>query len=303
MELRQLQYFIEVAKREHVTEASNALHVAQSAISRQISSLEDELGVPLFHREGRNIRLTVLGKIFLHHAEAAIREIEKAQQVMKEYLDPERGTIRLGFPSSLAANTLPTIISAFRKQHPHVGFQLRQGSYKYLIDAVRKAEIDISLIGPVPTSEKDIDGHVLFVERIDALLPMTHPKANQSTIRLSDLQQDSFVLFPTKYILHKIVVEACQMIGFTPKVSFEGEDIDAIKGLVATGLGVTLLPEVTLHENIPRGTKRIPISEPPLKRNVGIITPNNRKLPPSEQIFYQFVIQFFDQIYHSNQFV
>ena len=85
-------------------------------------------------------------------------------------------------------------------------------------------------------------------------------------------------------------------MGFTPDISFEGEDIDAIKGLVAAGLGVTLLPEITLMESIPRTTVKIPISEPELTRTVGIIIPKNRELPPSEKLFHQFLQEFFSNL-------
>lgn len=293
MELRQIQYFIEVAEREHMTDAALSLHVAQSAVSRQIANLEAELGVQLFIREGRNIRITPIGKIFLHHAKEAVRAIANAKQEMEEFLNPEKGTIRVGFPSSLAAHTLPTVISAFRDQYPQIGFQLRQGSYLHLIDAVNKGEIDLALLGPIPTNEKHIDGKILFLEKIVALLPMNHPQAEASSIHLNDLRNDSFVLFPKGFVLRNIVIHACTQVGFSPNISFEGEDIDAIKGLVATGLGVTLLPEVTLTDNVPRGTTKVPIHEPNLTRNVGIVIPKNRKLPPSEQLFYDFVIRFF----------
>ncbi|MXQ54154.1 LysR family transcriptional regulator [Shimazuella alba] len=293
MELRQIQYFIEVAERQHMTEAALALHVAQSAVSKQIANLEAELGVQLFIREGRNIRITPIGKIFLHHAKAAVRAITNAKKEMDEFLDPERGTIRIGFPSSLAAHTLPTVISAFRNQYPHIGFQLRQGSYLHLIDGVNKGDIDLALLGPIPMDQKQIEGKILFLEQIVALVPTTHPLASERSIDLHDLRNDSFVLYPPGFILRDIVIQACTQIGFSPNISFEGEDIDSIKGLVATGLGVTLLPEVTLIDNVPRGTAKIPIRKPNITRNVGIITPKNRKLPPSEQLFYDFVTRFF----------
>jgi LysR family transcriptional activator of glutamate synthase operon len=293
MEFRQLQYFIEVAHREHVTEAAHTLHVAQSAVSRQIANLETELGVQLFIREGRNVKLTAVGKIFLEHAKTAMSEIEKAKQKIEEFLDPERGTIRIGFTSSLAANPLPTVISAFRARYPDIGFQLKQGAYKHLIDSVIRGDIDLAFLGPVPTNEKDVRGHIFFAENIVALLPAKHPLANQQLLRLHQLQNDTFVLFPPGYILRDIVVNACAQVGYKPKVSFEGEDIDAIKGLVAAGLGVTLLPEVTLTDNMPRETVKIHVSEPNVTRTVGIIIPNNRELPPSEKLFYDFLKEFF----------
>lgn len=293
MEFRQLQYFIEVAKREHVTEAAHELHVAQSAVSRQIANLESELGIQLFIREGRNVKLTAVGKILSDHATAALQEIDKAKRKIAEFLDPEHGTIRVGFTSSLAANPLPTVISAFRSRYPDIGFQLKQGAYKQLIDSVARGDIDLAFLGPVPTHEKNVKSHIFFAEKIMALLPAKHPLAKQQTIRLNELQNDTFVLFPPDFILREIAVNACAQVGFQPKISFEGEDIDAIKGLVAAGLGVTLLPEVTLIDNMPRETVRIPLSEPNVTRTVGIIIPNNRELPPSEKLFYDFLKEFF----------
>ena len=301
VELRQIQYFIEVAKLEHVTEASYALHVAQSAVSRQIFKLEAELGVNLFIREGRKVRLTPIGKIFLEHMQQAMQIIEKAKQELAEYLEPERGTVRIGFPSSLATYILPTVISAFREHYPKVNFQLQQGSYRRLIDSVGKGEINLALIGPVPNDEKQIKGETLFVENIVALLPATHPLAGQSSLKLGQLRDDSFVLFPKGFVLREIVVNACANIGFRPQVSFEGDDIDAIKGLVAAGLGVTLLPEITLIDNVPRGTVKLPITDPVVTRSVGVITPVTRELPPTERLFYEFLIRYFSVLNDYNK--
>ncbi|MBY0123038.1 LysR family transcriptional regulator [Bacillus sp. S/N-304-OC-R1] len=296
MELRQIQYFMEVAKREHVTEAADALHVAQSAVSRQIFNLEAELGVDLFIREGRNVRLTPIGKIFLEHMEEAMNVIENARREVDEYLDPEKGTIRVGFPSSLAAYTLPTAISAFSRRHPDVKYQLRQGSYQSLIDGVIKGDIDMALLGPVPKDEKKVLGNILFTEKIVALLPSKHPLADRKSIKLSQLRDDSFVLFPNGYILREITVKACQQQGFQPNVTFEGEDIDAIKGLVSAGLGVTLIPEITLIDSLPRHTVKISVIEPQVTRTVGVIIPTDREMLPTAKLFHEFLNEFFNML-------
>src|SRR3954470_12140841 len=246
MELRQIQYFIEGAKREHVTEAAIHLHIAQSAVSRQIFNLEAELGVDLFIREGRNVKLTPIGRMFLEYMEQAVTILDNAQREIKEYLDPGKGTIRIGFPSSLATYTMPTAISAFRERYPQVKFQLKQGAYYHLIDLVAKGEIDMALLGPVPMKEKKVKGSIFFTENLVALLPSHHPLAGASTLKLNQLRDESFILFPEEFILREIIVNACSQLGFQPNVSFEGEDIDAIKGLVSAGLGVTIIPEITI---------------------------------------------------------
>lgn len=297
MELRQLKYFIEVARVEHFSKAAETLHVAQSALSRQIGLLEKELGVELFEREGRNVKLTLIGKLFADQAKIAIQAIDNATQLISEYLDPEHGTIRIGFPSSIASSTLPTIISAFKKEYPEVRFHLRQGSYKFLTEGIKNREIDLAFIGPVPVSDPDLQTDILFSEHFVALLPETHTLAANSCLSLNQLEQDSFVLFPEGFVLRKIVVNGCHQAGFRPFVPFEGDDLDTIKGLVSAGIGVTLLPETTLFENMPSGTVKVKISHPEVKRTVGVIIPKNRQLSPSEKLFYEFVLHYFRNIY------
>jgi LysR family transcriptional activator of glutamate synthase operon len=296
MEIRQLKYFIEVARLEHFSMAADTLHVAQSALSRQIGLLESELGVQLFEREGRNVKLTPIGKLFADQAKIALKAIDDSTQIINEYLDPERGTIRIGFPSSIASSTLPTIISAFKKEHPEVRFHLRQGSYEFLTEGIKKREIDIAFIGPVPDSEPDVQSKILFSEHFVALLSDTHPLAEERSLSLFQLEKDPFVLFPEGFVLRKMVMDACHQAGFRPVVPFEGEDLDAIKGLVSAGIGVTVLPETTLYENMPNGTVALRINRPEVKRTVGVLIPKNRQLSPSENLFYEFVLEYFRKI-------
>ncbi|WP_077325250.1 LysR family transcriptional regulator [Virgibacillus siamensis] len=293
MELRQLRYFMEVAKREHVSEAAVHLHVAQSAVSRQIANLEGELGVSLFEREGRNVKLTQIGRIFYTHTEIALKAIENAKKQIDEYLDPEQGTIKIGFPTSLSNHLMPSVISAFKAEYPDVRFHLRQGSYNFLIESVKNSDIDVAFLGPVPRNEPEIEGDILFTENILALLPISHPMAERRSLHLSDLKKDEFVSFPKGFVLEEILSEACKQAGFAPHISSEGEDLDAIKGLVAAGIGVTLLPESTFHESTPKMTVKIPIDIPEVKRSVGIIKPKEKSLAPSEKVFYAFAKKFF----------
>lgn len=294
-----MRYFVEVAEREHISEAAEHLHVAQSAVSRQIANLEEELGTPLFERVGRNVKLTPIGKIFLEHTITALKAIDFAVKQVEEYLDPAKGTIKIGFPTSLASYVLPTVISAFKKKYPDVSFHLRQGSYRYLIDAVKNRELNLAFLGPVPQKDESINTMILYSENIHALLPANHPLAKREKIHLDELRKDQFVLFPEGYILNKVAVDACKSAGFVPNITSVGEDMDALKGLVAAGIGVTLLPESSFIDSTPRFTVKMEIENPNIRRTVGIIYPTNRELAPSEQVFIQFVNSFFSRL---NQF-
>ncbi|MCZ8517932.1 MULTISPECIES: LysR substrate-binding domain-containing protein [Paenibacillus] len=296
MEIRQMRYFMEVAMREHVTEAANALHVAQSSVSRQIFNLESELGVDLFIREGRRVKLTPIGRIFLERVKQAMNMINEAEREVKEYLEPEKGTVRIAFPISLAAHVLPTAIYAFRRRYPEANFQMRQALYRDLIDGVIDGEFNLAMIAPVPGEEKKIEQKILFTENIVALLPVHHPLANRSTIQLRELKDVPFVTLREGTVFRKIALNACNELGFVPKIAFEGDDIDALKGLVSAGLGVALMPEVTLVDNVPQSTVKIPIVDPYVTRTIGVIRPTQRKLLPTEQLFYHFLTEFYAQV-------
>src|SRR5690625_4124979 len=184
----------------------------------------------------------MVGKAFLERMEQAMNVIDDAEQIVEEYTDPKRGTIHIGFPSSLATYMLPTAISAFRNEYPHVKFSLNQGSYHYLKEAVVKGDVNIALMAPVPINISKTQGTILFTEDLVALLPKRHPLAKESSLTLNDLRNDSFILFPEGFILREIVDKACLQFGFKSKITFEGDDIDGFKGLVSAGLRINLIP-------------------------------------------------------------
>lgn len=295
MELRQIKYFIEVAKTEHMTEAALNLHVAQSAVSQQIANLEKELNVKLFERSGRNVKLTPVGRIFLEHIETAMLEIDHAVEKVNEFLNPESGVIRIGFPNSLATGTLPTVISSFRQKYPRINLHVEQGSIQYLVRCIVKGSLNLAFVTPVPRNEKEVTGRTFFSEKMVALVPEDHPLTEQTSIRLNQLRNDPFILLRIG-LQSNIILEACQQDGFQPEVAFEGEDIDTIKNLVAAGLGVSLLPETTTSNNIPRGTKKISVLEPMINRTIGVITSKKRELAPSEKLFYEYICHFYDTV-------
>jgi LysR family transcriptional regulator, transcription activator of glutamate synthase operon len=300
MEIRQIRYFMEVATREHVTEAANALHVAQSSVSRQIANLENELGADLFIRESRRVKLTPIGKIFFERMKQAMNVIDDATREVEEYLDPKKGTIRIAYPISLASHTMPTAIHAFRIYYPEAKFQLKQALYPDLIQGVINGDFNLALLGPLPKADEKFRRKILFTENMVALLPLHHPLANKPSIGLRELKDDPFIMLPEGFVLREIVEKACASHGFTPKVGFEGDDTDALKGLVSAGLGIALMPEVTVIDNVPRSTVNVPLSDNTITRTVGVITPTHRKLLPTEEIFHQFLLDFFSRLNHFN---
>ncbi|MDQ0086776.1 LysR family transcriptional activator of glutamate synthase operon [Paenibacillus anaericanus] len=293
MELRQLQYFVKVAQKEHVTQAAEELHVAQSAVSRQIHQLEEELGVNLFMQKGRNLHLTAVGQLFCNRIEAILKDLDRAVNEVHEFLDPEHGEIRLGFPNSLGIHLIPSVVSEFRKLFPNVKFRFKQGTYPTLIRDVISAEVDLAFISPFPESHDQVVGNVVLTEDLVAILPPNHHLSGEQSIRLEQLKDDKFILFSKGYSLRPIVWHACLEAGFTPKVAFEGEETDTIRGLVAAGMGVSLLPEMALYQSFSLQPSRLRVSEPRVTRTIGLIHRTDEKLPLVAQSFRGFLLEYF----------
>lgn len=293
LELRQLQYFLKVARIQHVTQAAEELHIAQSAVSRQIHQLEEELGVPLFVQKGRNLQLTPAGKLFQERIETVMEELDRSVREVQEFLNPDTGEIRIGFPHSLGINLLPAIVSCFREERPGVKFRLRQGTYGSLIRDLLKRDIDLAFISPFPKDHEEVDGELLLTEELHAILPVQHPLAARTSIALAELSEDSFVMFSDAYSLRGIVLAACTEAGFTPNIEFEGEETDTIRGLVAAGLGVSLLPEMALTESLPLQPVTVKLSHPTVTRTVGIIYRTGEALPPVAAGFLEFLKRYF----------
>jgi len=293
MELRQLTYFVTVARLEHMTQAAAELRVAQSAISRQIHLLEEELGVKLFSQKGRNLVLTPAGKLFLSRIENILTDLERSVQDVQEFLHPDAGEIRIGFPHSLGIHLLPSIIGEYRKEHPHVKFVLRQGTFHRLLRELLDGETDLAFISPFPRGHDEVEGELLLTEELKAILPNNHVLAHHKTIRLEQLKNESFVMFSEHYSLRKIVLEACRKAGFEPKIGFEGEETDTIRGMVAAGLGVSLMPEMALIETSPLMPSTASVIEPQVLRSIGLIRRKGEKLPLVAEVFRNYLIEYF----------
>jgi LysR family transcriptional activator of glutamate synthase operon len=222
-----------------------------------------------------------------------LKDLERAVTEVHELLDPELGEIRLGFPNSLGIHFIPSIVSEFRKLYPNVKFRFKQGTYPTLIRDVVSGDVDLAFISPFPENHDQVVGNIVLTEELVAILPPGHPLAGEQSITLSQLKDDHFILFGNGYSLRPIVWHACLEAGFTPKVAFEGEETDTIRGLVAAGMGVSLLPEMALYQSFQLQPSRVRISQPKVTRTIGLISRSDEKLPLVAQSFRAFLLEYF----------
>lgn len=236
-----LAQFAAVARHEHVTRAAHELGMPQSTLSRAIVRLEDDLGVALFARHGRTLSLTPAGRAFLASTERALLDVERATESVRADTDPTAGKVAFGFLHTMGSETVPGLLRAFRADHPRVRFQLVQNYGEAMIERLRAGDLDLCLTSPVP-DYPDLVARRLDEQKLRLVVPDDHPLAARKRVRLAEAAGELFVTLEPGYGLRRITDALCAEAGFTPKVAFEGEEAETLRGLVAAGLGVALLP-------------------------------------------------------------
>lgn len=290
MEWNQLEYFKVVAQLQHITHAAQQLSISQPALSRSIAKLEEELGFPLFDRQGKSIVLNGYGQIFLQHVERGMQEIVSGQQIIQDLLHPDHGTISLSFLHSLGSNMVPGLISKFRSHNPGIQFKLYQNATNFLLAQLDAGEIDLCLCSPFATNDK-IEWEPLFAEELFVIVPTGHHLSNRSSIELSELKNEPVVTFKKDYGLRILTDHLFKEAGLHPSITFEGEEIITVAGLVEAKLGVALIPHVFGLDKI--NISFLPISKPKCQRIIGIAWTKDKYLSPAAQNFKRFVIQSF----------
>lgn len=291
MELQQLKYFHEVAEREHVTRAAEKLFVSQSAISRAVTQLEEELGVPLFYRQGRAVVLSPYGRSFLEHVTRALSVLESGKRLLSEQTGEESGTVSLGFLHSLGIEMVPRLIKEYRRKHPRIQFTLLvQRSGEMLMKELVAGSIDLSLSVPGMFGHSDVRWSHLLDEKLLIAVPETHRLAARRTLHMRELSSEPFLALSPEHTLRIIFDKLCADASFSPKIAFEGMDIATLRGLIAAGLGIALLPPAPARF---AGVVEIKLSPARPIRPLGIGWVDDRYLPPSAIQFRKFVVSKF----------
>jgi DNA-binding transcriptional LysR family regulator len=302
MDLLQLKYFQTVARLEHMTQAARELSIAQPSLSQTIAHLENELGVPLFEREGRHIRLNSFGRVLLRHVERLFGELDEARQEISDLAGTEHGQIAL---SVVVPQILPDLLRAFKALHPYIAFHL---FHQHALQAVRqqleRGEIDLCITSP-PLEQEDTDwqeriGWVpLLIEEMYLVVPLGHPLAGRESIHLSEVAHDPFISLRAGDSLRELTDHFCRQAGFTPRIVFEGDETETLRGLVSAGLGVFFISRLMLRNAADLAVQPLrvlPIAEPRCQRSLGLAWRETHYLSRAAQQFRAFVIQYFKQI-------
>ena len=292
MDMEQLKYFQCMAEMEHMTHAAEELCISQSALSRSINRIEFQLGVPLFNREGRGLKLNRHGTHFLYRGTRILKEYEDAIREMKSITHPEFGEISFGFLHSLGTEMVPRIISSFKQLHPKVKFKLHQNSSGALLQQLVEGILDLCLVTPMPNFVQ-IEFSEIWKDRLYLALPPSHRLANCETIEMEQLVDEPFIFQKKGLGLRNRMDALCKEANFMPFIAFEGEEISTVLGLVAAGLGVTFVPAVSEMKSF--SLKFIPLTSTNAFRLVGVAYKKGHFLSPTILQFQNYIHQYLEE--------
>lgn len=289
MELMQLKYFQVTAKCEHITRAAEELHIAQPSLSLSISNLEHELGIQLFDRLGRNIRLNKYGEIFLNRVDQMFSELEDGTRELRDFLQNESLNVSLGLNQISLCRPL---FKKFLNSHPDIQLRQEMGTIAEMQNRLYDGSLDLCISAP-PLTGPNIECTPLIEGEIFLLVPKSNRFAQRKSIKLNEAENESFVSLKSGFGTSTMTDDLCRKAGFIPKIVFEGDVALEVYELVKEGLGVALLPVPDWIGYPLDSVVSLHIEEPDCKRTIALSYCKGRYLTKGAAQFRQYVIEYF----------
>ncbi|MGD3111890.1 LysR family transcriptional regulator [Streptomyces sp. YGL11-2] len=293
MDLRQLRYFVAVVEEGSFTRAAARLHLAQPGVSAQIRRLERELGLALLDRSGRSVSLTQVGEAVLPHARAALRAVEGVRQSVDELTGLLRGRVAIGLVSGAATQAfeLPTLLADFHDDHPQVEITLAEDTSERMLDALRRGELDIAVVGlaeeePPP----NLSLQVVIDEPLVAAMAPDDPllkDVHRTSVPLATLCDRPLISLPRGTGLRGALDRACAQAGLRPRIAFEAAAPQALAQLAARGLGVAVVPELPAGTAAEFGLRTLKITDPQPRGRIALTWQTHGPGSPAARAFLE----------------
>lgn len=293
MEIQQLQYFRTVATMQHMTRAAEKLLISQPALSKSIANIEQELGVPLFDRQGRSIYLNRFGEVFLRSVDIILDEYERVKEEFDELLHPGFGEVAIGFVHTLGMEFVPELMAKMRTLFPNMQFSLTQATSLNLLKRLEEGAIDLCLSQKVKSKLIEIEMQELWTEELFVIVPNTHPLAMRDVIALDEIKNEPFIAIKKGNSLRQLVDEIFTDAGMKLHTTFAAEEMHTVAGFVGAGLGVSVIPDIKGLDNF--NVKRLRVSDPSCYRTVCLSWAKNRYMPPAATEFRDYLLDYFQE--------
>jgi len=258
--LRQLEYLVAVADFQHFGRAADACGVSQPTLSQQIHALEERLGVPLIERRVSGAELTPIGREITARARRLAIEVQDIRDLARRAADGLVGTIRFGVTPTLGPYLMPPIVAALHREQPELRMYVREGIPVDQALALSRGALDM-MLGPLPIDGGDLEVYPLFRERLFLVAPPDHSLAASPSLSAADLKGENVLSMDPRHHLHRQVATICDELGMTLMRDYEGTSLDSVHQMVASGLGLAILPEFYIRSAV-GGLSGVVVIEP-----------------------------------------
>ncbi|MGL9729829.1 LysR family transcriptional regulator [Enterococcus sp. DIV0756] len=289
MNLRQLEFFVLLAQSEHMTKAAELANTSQPNVSHAMTTLEQELGVALFEKKGRNIRLTRQGRVFYEYVQPALHKIEEGQQRIREIIDPFLGEIEFGFIYTMGSTLVPRLIQTFQqeKENERIQFLFHQGNSNKIIKMLLEDTIDIGICSKI-SEDSDLVFQILTREKLVLVVPLNHPLAQKKSVKIEETLNYPYVYYGKQSGLRPYLDRQLKELDITLTIQCELEEDHSILGFVGEGYGIALMPDIPSIASYP--VKKIEIRNRLEHRNVYLAVKKHNLEVPVIRKFYDFCL-------------
>ena len=270
MEIHQLRYFVAVAEEGSFSRAAAREHVAQPSLSQQIQKLEAELDQRLFDRLSRTVVVTEAGKCLLEYARKILVEIAEARRCLDDLKRDVAGRLTIGAIPTMAPYVLPKLIGKFQTSYPKVELEILEDTTESLALRLEDGTLDIAIMSTCEQSPA-LEPHLLGEEALLVLLPKQHRLAKKKNISWSDLKSEKFLLL---HEVHCLSAQVCQLLAahnLRPELALRGAQLATIAQMVATGMGVSFVPQMMVEHQLPSGCVALPLTPPAPIRELNLL--------------------------------
>jgi LysR family hydrogen peroxide-inducible transcriptional activator len=248
MEFHQLRYVCAIAETGSFSRAAERCQIAQPSLSQQILKLEEDLGAKLFDRLGRSVRLTEAGRVFVPHARSILAQMEAARSSVAEKSADVHGSVAVGVIPTIAPYLMPRYTAAFAKKYPEAKLRIVEQTTPVLVKGLRELSIDLAILA-LPLRHKDLEVFPIRTEPLFAVLPKDDARAKTKWLSLKELRGEPFVMLRDGHCLRDLSLATCTHARITPNIAFESDQISSLLGMVAAGVGVSLVPEMAVDRS------------------------------------------------------
>lgn len=292
MDIRHLEYFVEVARQKSFSKAAIANHVSQSAISKLIKDLEEELGTPLFNRTSKYVQLTDAGMIFLAQAQQIVFLFHNLTTDFENKIKMEKGKLSIGLPPITSSTIFAELLGEFKKKYPQIEIHLSEYGSKKIAPAIQEGGLDIGIMCTVPDNQH-FESFPFSQDPLKVIVSSQNPLSQLPSIQLTALAKESFVLYSEDFSLHDEIVTQCKRVGFSPHIIFETSQRELMTQIVAANLGIAFMPSKVCHRLEPHPIVAVPLIEPQIIHNMSIVWKKGRFLSHAARLWLQFAENYF----------